>query len=256
VSTSPYSIPYRILYSKNVENLFFAGRNVSMTHTAMSSVRVMATCALLGEAVGKAVSVAVKNNLTPHGVYLSNIQDVQTLLLNEGCFLPSITRKVGKTCLLADLSPKENSLRNGQDRGHRLYGTTQENCCVYMDVSDRATQIISYCFPLKLVKEIHLEFCSDLNRKSLDMGLCERSHATRSNQRLDSPQVHMPTSMCKKFELYGFDKNGEELILSVDNNRKRTYHLKVDKVYEKLSLYIQESWGGVNLLSIISFDFN
>ena len=47
---APYSIPYRALYSENVENLFFAGRNISMTHMAMSSIRVMATCALLGEA--------------------------------------------------------------------------------------------------------------------------------------------------------------------------------------------------------------
>lgn len=48
---APYSIPYRALYSRNVDNLFFAGRNISMTHMAMSSIRVMGTCALLGEAV-------------------------------------------------------------------------------------------------------------------------------------------------------------------------------------------------------------
>jgi len=57
---SPYCLPYRALYSSNVENLFFAGRNISMTHMAMSSMRVMATCALLGEAVGKAASIAAK----------------------------------------------------------------------------------------------------------------------------------------------------------------------------------------------------
>ena len=70
MTPAPYSIPYRSLYSKNVENLFFAGRNISMTHMAMSSIRVMATCALLGEAVGKAAGIAVKEKLTPHGVYL------------------------------------------------------------------------------------------------------------------------------------------------------------------------------------------
>ena len=45
---SPFDIPYRCLYSKNIDNLFFAGRNISCTHLGMSATRVMATCALLG----------------------------------------------------------------------------------------------------------------------------------------------------------------------------------------------------------------
>ena len=52
-----------------------------MTHTAMSSIRVMATCSLLGEAVGKAASVAVKNNFTPHDVYRKKIDLLQKLLM-------------------------------------------------------------------------------------------------------------------------------------------------------------------------------
>ena len=55
---APYGIPYRCVYSKNIENLFFAGRNISLTHAAMSSARVMATCATLGEAVGCAANLA------------------------------------------------------------------------------------------------------------------------------------------------------------------------------------------------------
>jgi len=70
---APYCLPYRSLYSRNVSNLLFAGRNISMTHTAMSSVRVMATCALLGQAVGTAVSIAKKNGIPPHGVYLAHL---------------------------------------------------------------------------------------------------------------------------------------------------------------------------------------
>lgn len=53
---SPFGIPYRCLYSVNIENLYFAGRNISVTHTAMSASRVMATCALLGQAVGTAMA--------------------------------------------------------------------------------------------------------------------------------------------------------------------------------------------------------
>ena len=83
---APYCLPYRALYSANVDNLFFAGRNISMTHTAMSSIRVMATCALLGEAVGKAASIAVLNSYTPHDVYLKDIKKLQTLCLDHHSF--------------------------------------------------------------------------------------------------------------------------------------------------------------------------
>jgi hypothetical protein len=58
---SPYGIPYRCLYSRNIDNLLFAGRNISVTHAALSSTRVMATCALLGQAAGTAAALAVRH---------------------------------------------------------------------------------------------------------------------------------------------------------------------------------------------------
>ncbi len=66
--TSIFGIPYRSLYSKNINNLWFAGRNISMTHVAMSAARVMATCATIGQAVGTAAAIAVKQGLSPRGV--------------------------------------------------------------------------------------------------------------------------------------------------------------------------------------------
>jgi hypothetical protein len=56
----PHNIPLRSLYSRNIANLFFAGRNISATHYALSSTRVMLTCAQLGEAAGMAAAHAVR----------------------------------------------------------------------------------------------------------------------------------------------------------------------------------------------------
>ncbi|MCE6989318.1 FAD-dependent oxidoreductase [Dyadobacter sp. CY323] len=61
----PYSIPFRSLYSKNIKNLLMAGRNVSVSHVALSSTRVMATCAAMGQAMGTAVAYCNKNNILP-----------------------------------------------------------------------------------------------------------------------------------------------------------------------------------------------
>ncbi|MBR4663043.1 MAG: FAD-dependent oxidoreductase, partial [Lentisphaeria bacterium] len=87
VPKEPYGIPLRCLYSKNIENLWFAGHNISTTHTGLSSTRVMATCATLGQAVGCAVSAAVKNgNLPPRETASKHIREVQNLLMDDDCW--------------------------------------------------------------------------------------------------------------------------------------------------------------------------
>ena len=246
---APYSLPYRSLYSKNVENLFFAGRNISMTHMAMSSIRVMATCSLLGEAVGKAASIAVENSFTPHDVYLSKLDLLQKLLMNEDCFLPSKIREISPLCKNAKLSAECESLRNGQDRIHRIY--ENNTVCIVKKNSE-----ISYNFDETEISEIHIVFDSDLNRESIPGSKCERQHSMRANQRLDSPQLHMPKTLCKEFKLIG-ELNGEKTeLLHIENNRKRAYHINVNKKFDKLTLIPLDSWGDGENISVISFDFN
>ena len=65
----PYWIPYRCLYSRNIGNLFMAGRCISVNHNALGAVRVMRTCGTGGEIVGMAASVCKEFNTTPRGVY-------------------------------------------------------------------------------------------------------------------------------------------------------------------------------------------
>ncbi len=65
---SPYGIPYRSLYSRNIENLLFAGRNISVTHAALSSTRVMATCAIIGQAAGTAAALCTEHNCAPRSL--------------------------------------------------------------------------------------------------------------------------------------------------------------------------------------------
>jgi hypothetical protein len=61
----PYDIPLRSLYSRNVANLMMAGRNISATHAAFTSSRVMATCAGVGQAAGLAAAICTRNRITP-----------------------------------------------------------------------------------------------------------------------------------------------------------------------------------------------
>jgi len=64
-----YPVPYRCFYSRNIDNLFMAGRNISVTHRALGTTRVMKTCGIMGEVVGRAASICVRNNCNPRDVY-------------------------------------------------------------------------------------------------------------------------------------------------------------------------------------------
>lgn len=81
--TMLYDIPYRCLYSRNVDNLFVAGRNVSTTHIALSSTRVIGTCGAMGQAVGTAAWLCKKYGYLPRGVYENAISELQQTLLAE-----------------------------------------------------------------------------------------------------------------------------------------------------------------------------
>ncbi len=76
----PYWIPYRCLYSRNVPNLFMAGRDISVTHEALGAVRVMRTGGCMGEIVGMAASLAVKHEASPRQVYERHLDDLKALM--------------------------------------------------------------------------------------------------------------------------------------------------------------------------------
>ncbi len=86
-----YQIPYRSLYSRNITNLFFAGRIISASHVAFGSTRVMATSAYLGQAVGNAAYLCLQKNCTPKELYtLNHITELQSYLGKVGHFIPDV----------------------------------------------------------------------------------------------------------------------------------------------------------------------
>ena len=247
---APYCLPYRALYSANVDNLLFAGRNISMTHTAMSSIRVMATCGLLGQAVGTAVSIASRHHISPHDVYLEHLAELQQLLMNDDCFLPHFQRTLSPACKSAQLTGGDDSLRSGEDRANRIYGT--EHCGARI----KNGTSVEYRLPTpSQIHAVHLVFDSDLNRETLPGDWCEQGHVTRANILLDSPQMYPPKTLCKRFRLTAVTADGEIELLCVDRNVKRAYHVPAELRVSALRLQMQENWGETDTTNLISFDF-
>ncbi|MFH1268422.1 MAG: FAD-dependent oxidoreductase [Planctomycetota bacterium] len=83
----PYSIPFRCLYSRNVENLMMAGRNISVSHLALANTRVMLTCAVIGHAAGTGAAACIQKNTTPRGIMENHISELQQQLSKEGAHL-------------------------------------------------------------------------------------------------------------------------------------------------------------------------
>lgn len=81
------SIPFRSLYSRNIENLLFAGRNISATHVGMGTTRVMGTGAVMGQAVGTAAALAILRGCTPRELGQKHIGALQQALLRDDAFL-------------------------------------------------------------------------------------------------------------------------------------------------------------------------
>jgi hypothetical protein len=79
-----YPVPYRCFYSRNIGNLFMAGRNISVTHEALGTTRVMNTCGMMGEVVGRAASICKIHNCLPRDVFEQYWSEMDQLLQLPG----------------------------------------------------------------------------------------------------------------------------------------------------------------------------
>lgn len=238
---SPYGIPYRCLYSKNIGNLFFAGRNISVTHAALSSTRVMGTCSLLGQAVGTAAALAVKEKLTPRGIYHHKIEVLQQMLLEDDCYLPWRRRTSSiltqNACLTASNGDAE-MLRNGYDRpiGEADNGWT-----------GRVGDWIEYGFDQpESIRELRFVFDSNLNRKNKNM----------PNSYPLNKTYHVPATLLKDFRVEVQDRDGSWTeLLTITNNYKRFRKIKVDIATKAVRLLPVSTWGS-DEVRIFSWEVN
>jgi len=246
---SPFGIPYRCLYSRNIDNLFFAGRNISVTHAAMSATRVMATCAILGQAVGTAAAIAIKNGLIPRGVYENKITELQQILMEDDCYLPWKRRDIPELTKKARLTASEGDpepLRNGIDRpvGKEDNGWTGS-----------IGSWVQYTFgePEK-IREMRFIFDSDLNRTEKVNNKVRKAHNMPCNYPLDSEPLKVPDSMTRAFRIDAKDENGQwRTVLKVDNNYQRLVKLKVD-IETTAIRFIPEATWGAEKVHVFSWD--
>ena len=224
--TEPYGIPLRSLYSKNVSNLMFAGRNISASHLAFASTRVMGTCGVLGQAVGTAAAMMIQYRMNARQLCAEKIGELQDMLMEDDCFLPGIKRKMSALCTQETLSADwgdASALLNGTER--KIWGNDNG----YWGMCNRA---ITYTFPEKKhISDFRLIVDSDLDREYTEGNPQALNISATLFRRLDYNYTSFgfPECMLKAFRIEALDDNGQwQTVYETNCNRQRMIRQKLD----------------------------
>ncbi|NQU44657.1 FAD-dependent oxidoreductase [bacterium] len=233
---SPFGISYRCLYSNNIENLFMAGRNISVTHAALSATRVMATTATLGHAVGVAAAVAAKHGLMPRGAGEKKIDEIQHGLMEDDAYLPWKKRPIPELTQKAKVSasagdPEE--LRTGVDRPIGEAGN------VWSVPLSGAWAQYEWDKP-QCITQARFVFDSNLAR-------AVQGHAKNMpcQYPLDLPINEVPGTMLKRFRIEAKDDSGQwQVAAHVEGNYQRLVYVDLDVQTTAVRFVPEETWGG------------
>jgi len=214
----PYNIPLRSLYSINRSNMLMAGRNISASHVAFSSTRVMATCSTMGQAVGTAAAFCLKNNCLPREIVanknrLKNFQqnllkDDQSLLTikNEDDFDLSKQAKVTASLFTPEGRP-ENIVdgwnRNIGDGNTHQWQASMSNGAPWIKLEWEKVQRITL---------IQLTFDTTLNKRLFLTG--------NDSVYYDQPRTQQPETV-KKYIIEALINNKFVPVVKNDNNYLR-----------------------------------
>ena len=218
----------------------------------------MATCALLGEAVGTAANIAREFSTTPNGVYEAYIGLLQQRLMENGCFLPHFKREIADICKNANLmcegdTPSNlDNLRNGIDRNNSTYG--EEDYCVALPIGKAVTY--SFKEPVKL-SNVHLAFDSDLNRDTLPGNHIERQRSMFANRTVDSATACVSKTLVKAYSITATTRCGNTFVIA-DINRNLlscVNHVAPNEKIVSISFIPKSTWGNTDTkINVFSFD--
>ena len=227
-----YGIPLRCLYSKNIPNLMFAGRNISATHMAMSSTRVMATCAVIGQAAGTGAALAVDKHILPAQISESYIDLLQQQLLEDGCFIPEMNRKISGNVAF-DLPEADRAiLNNGWDRPH-------DGAANSIMIPDGGSLSLHFENPASCLR---IALDPDFSRESISQQKKYQKFAMRTHID-ETTKVAMPENLLKSCTVTAETAEGSR-VWRIENNRQALRYLDLPKGTVRVLLSQLESWGG------------
>lgn len=145
-------VPYRCTYSKNIDNLFFCGRNVSATHIALGTLRVQKTIMIVSQAVGTAAAMCIRLNESPRGIYLRHMRELQQLLIKNDLYIPGVKNEdPDDPCLTASVTAssvsKVETMKTRQGSEGELWPLDVPRCAM-LGVDNKKGDLQQLCVKL------------------------------------------------------------------------------------------------------------
>ena len=261
-----YDIPLRCCIARDLNNLLFAGRNISASHVAFSSTRVMATCATVGQGVGTAAAIAAKREILPAELPESEsaLADIQRSLLRDDAYL------IGRNVMaendavshaeITASSEQENGsavlVRSSQSRSiHGQSGAPGDRCEAgghrwISDPEEGFPASMSLQWPNKItITEINLVFDTGMHRH------LTLSHHDGYTSKMIWGQPQPETVSDYSIEVRE-KKEWETLVEVTDNyQRQRRHHLSAPKAVRGLRIIVRAT-NGIDHARIMSLQVN
>ena len=229
----PYQIPFRSLYSRNIPNLMFAGRNISATHMAMSSTRVMATCAVIGQAAGTGAALAIEKACPVAEVTSCYMDILQQRLLEDGCFIPGQKRSLSGNVTF-DLPEAETViLNNGWDRPC----DGKSNTVMIPDGRELAMNLKMPASRLRLALD------PDFSRESISAYAKYQKFAMRTHVD-ENTVVSMPRNLLRSCTITAETADGKLHTQHICENRQALLCIALPENTIRVVLESLRSWGG------------
>ncbi|MBR0458929.1 MAG: FAD-dependent oxidoreductase [Victivallales bacterium] len=234
---SPFGIPFRALYSRNISNLLFAGRDISCTHIGLSAVRVMATCALMGQAVGTAAALALPYQETPREFGQNHIRELQNALLEDDVMIPGFTRQVADVTLAAHAS--HPVLQTPQDRN-----MDDADHGAWLPLDEPATYTWDTPVTLSSVRAVFDTNVADFNDKRM-----------RKLEALPDRKP-MPPMLARTFRLEASVDGAWRTLAREDNFHARLYRKTFPTIQTAaVRLVIERAWGPLPFAHVFCLEF-
>jgi len=231
-----YGIPFRSLISKDVKNLMFAGRNLSASRVAMGSTRVMATCGLLGEAVGFGAALCIKYDKSPIEICNEHIKELQDMLLEKGLMLPGKVREIPELSLSAKLNVSDadrQTLFNGVER-------PRPKCDKVNYIELPLGEDLTFTFDSeKQVNELRIVYDLDYTRESITKYKKIKLFTLRAHMPMGYEPIKVANTIVKDFEVYVDGK----LFKKYDNNYYSFVKLPIGLKAKEIKIKFNKTWG-------------
>jgi hypothetical protein len=223
---TPYGIPYRCLYSRNIANLMFAGRDASCTHAAMSSTRVMGTGCSMGQAVGTAAALAIRRKLQPRDM-LQHIPALQQALLADDCYLPGVRqelpilmRTARLTASRGDPEPVRDGINRPVEKNPHAWTCRKGDCLEYRFGKPSRVGAVTLI---------------------LDSALDQVTFMSRHQRYAHLKNV--PPAMPRRFRIEGLTCGRWRALARVTDNHQRLVRLPLRRKLKGIRFVLEATWG-------------